>query len=199
MLKTKKIGLTGVMGAGKSSVIKLLKEMQIPVEDCDQINAQLLSKQGKAYSLVVQTFGNEILDENENIDAQKLSHLIFDHPLYKKQLEQIVHPLIKTEIIERCIQCTFPFIVIEVPLLFEVKWESFFDEVWVVSCAEEVLLKRLETYRHVKRIEAKKRLRYQMPQKEKCERADVVFYNDKGFEHLRTQIMKEVKRLEKEG
>lgn len=198
-METKKIGLTGVMGAGKSCVINLLKEMQVPVEDCDQINAQLLSKQGSAYPLVLQAFGNAILDEKENMDAQKLSRLIFDHPLYKKQLEQIVHPLIKAEIIKRCAACTSSFIVIEVPLLFEVKWESFFDEVWVVSCAEEVLLKRLETYRHVNKVEAKKRLRYQIPQKEKCEKADVVFYNDKDIEYLRMQVLKEVKRLEKEG
>lgn len=199
MKQTKKIGLTGIMGAGKSSVIEILKEMGIRVEDCDKINAMLLGKQGAAYEQMQKIFGKDILDDNANIDSQKLSRLVFDDSQKKQQLEQLLHPLIKQEIIMRCAACDAAFIVVEVPLLFEVHWESFFDEVWVVSCEEKLLFQRLKQYRHIDQTEAKRRLQYQMSQKEKCANADVVFYNNKDKAYLKTQILREVTRLEKEG
>jgi len=79
-------------------------------------------------------------------------------------------------------------VVVEVPLLFEVKWEAFFDEIWVVASDEELLFQRLLKYRGVSTKEAKRRLARQMPQNEKIARADVVFYNNSDKENLKRQI-----------
>ena len=71
----KKIGLTGVMGAGKSSVIAILKEKGITVLDCDAINAKLLEKGEEGYLNLIATFGNQLLDEHEELDKQLMSDL----------------------------------------------------------------------------------------------------------------------------
>ena len=89
--KVKKIGLTGVMGAGKSSVIQILKEMQIPVFDCDAINRTLLEKGNKGYQALVERYGNRILKADGEIDKKAMSDLMFEMG-EKQQIEQILHP-----------------------------------------------------------------------------------------------------------
>lgn len=185
----KKIGLTGVMGAGKSSVIEILKQYNITVLDCDAINAELLQKGNKGYQKLVETFSYDILDEQEILDKQKMSDLIFSDPVKKKQAEGILHPLIKEEIINRLASLqNQKLAVVEVPLLFEVHWESFFDEIWVVAAKRDIILKRLMQYRHVSEKEAIRRLDAQMPQAEKIQRSDVVFWNNGDKTALKQQI-----------
>lgn len=185
----KKVGLTGVMGAGKSSVIAILKEQQIPVLDCDQINAELQQKGKKGYVQLVAAFSKAILNEQEELDKQKMSDLIFQNQEKKAQAEAILHPLIKEEIQHQLQRFTNQaLVVVEVPLLFEVHWEDYFDEIWVVASREDILLQRLSAFRHVEKEEALRRLAAQMPQQEKVARADVVFWNNGDIEELRRQI-----------
>lgn len=185
----KKIGLTGIMGAGKSSVIQILKDNGIVVLDCDRINAHLLEKGEAGYLALVDKFSNQILDENHEISKQKMSDLIFSDKENKACAEGILHPLIKQEITIQLNQHrNEDLVVVEVPLLFEVGWESFFDEVWVVSCDKEILLERLQAFRHISKEEATRRLANQMPQEIKIKKADVVFYNNSNKENLKRQI-----------
>lgn len=185
----KTVGLTGVMGAGKSSVIEILKQEGITVLDCDAINAQLLEKEQAGYLQLIQKFGNDILNEQKEIDKSAMSDLIFSDPIKKKQAENILHPLIRQRISEELAKReNEKLVVVEVPLLFEVKWEDAFDEVWVVACDEETLLERLQKYRHVSKAEAMRRLRTQIPQEEKIARADVIFYNNKDKASLKRNI-----------
>ena len=185
----KKIGLTGVMGAGKSSVIELLKKQGITVLDCDCINAQLLKKGEKGYCGLVSCFGDCLLDESREIDKQKMSDVIFSNKDKKAQAEAILHPLIKEGIFKALKQHEKEaIVVVEVPLLFEVQWQDSFDEVWVVSCQKEILLERLMKYRHIDQKEALRRLAHQISQEEKEAMADVVFYNNSTKENLNRQI-----------
>ena len=180
----KKIGLT----AGKSSVIKILKEASIPVLDCDQINAELLQKGNKGYQALIKQYGQQICDEETNIDKVKMSHMMFHHPQIKKEIEAILHPLIKQSIQNKLETLESDIAVVEVPLLFEVHWEDAFDEIWVVSCEESLLLERLEKYRNVSKEEAKRRLAHQIPQAEKCAKADVVLMNNQDLQALKRQV-----------
>lgn len=185
----KKIGLTGVMGAGKSSVIEILKQKQIPVLDCDAINASLLEKEEEGYTQIIAHFGSGLLDDDGNINKQKLSHEIFKNPLKKTQAEKILHPLIQKRIMQILNDLKKErIVVVEVPLLFEVHWESFFDEVWVVACEEQVLLERLVKYRHVDKEEAKIRLSHQLSQDEKIKRGDVILWNNGNKNDLYQKI-----------
>jgi len=195
MKNTKKIALTGSMGTGKSSVIKELQALGIAVLNCDEINRSLMQKGAKGYEQVVAVFSSDVLNDNKELDTVKLSHLIFNDAAEKQRLEAIMHPMIREHIMQYCASCSDAIVVVEVPLLFEVHWESYFDETWVVVCERETLLKRLETYRQVDRQEALRRLSHQMSQREKCAKADVVLHNDADKAFLRKQIEAEVKRI----
>lgn len=194
----KKIGLTGVMGAGKSSVITLLKQEHITVLDCDAINAKLLEKGERGYLALIQRFSNAIVNESFAIDKQKMSDLIFSQKELREEAEAILHPLIQEEIQKELkLHEQEALVVVEVPLLFEVKWESFFDEVWVVACEEEILLQRLQQYRNIAPEEAKRRLAVQMSQKEKIEKAQVVLWNQGNLHSLKQQIYDILESFEK--
>lgn len=196
----KTIGLTGIMGAGKSSVIELLGQMQIMVLDCDAINAALIQRGNRGYLAICQNFGEDILNEHKDIDAKKMSTLIFSNPEKKARLEGILHPMIKEEIQKEIkAHANEAIIVVEVPLLFEVHWEDAFDEIWVVTCKKEILLKRLESFRHIEPEEANRRIAHQMPQEEKCARADVILHNDSDKDYLKAQIEKEIQRIKGEA
>ena len=158
----KKIGLTGVMGAGKSSVIALLKKHDINVLDCDAINHELLQKGNKGYLKLVSLFEKQILDEDENIDKAKMADVIFRNDQSRKLVESFLHPMIKEEINERIKKIQEKIVVVEVPLLFEIGWENEFDEIWVVCCNEDLRLQRLVKYRGVSYEEAKRRIAKQM-------------------------------------
>ena len=100
-----------------------------------------------------------------------------------------MHPLIKEEI-SNCLDTlkNQKLAVVEVPLLFEVHWESFFDEIWVVAAERDIILQRLMMYRHVSQKEAIRRLDAQMPQEEKINKSDVVFWNNGDKKALKQQI-----------
>jgi len=197
MKQTIRIGLTGVMGAGKSSVIEILQQLHITVLDCDEINRKLLKKQASGYQAIVAAFSAAVLDDQGNLDTKKMSDLIFSDAQKKAQAEAILHPLIQKEIKTYCDQCEEALVVVEVPLLFEVHWESFFHEVWVVSCEEELLLERLSRYRHIDRKEALRRMKHQLSAEEKGAKADVILYNNSDKKALQTQLEREIQRLRK--
>lgn len=193
--KIKVIALTGVIGAGKSSVIAILNQLHIPVIDCDKINEELQQRNEAGYQKIVSTFGTAILTSSKQINKAVLGSLIFHDTEKKKQLEAIMHPLIQQRIRHIIKQLEEPLVVVEVPLLYEIHWENYFDEVWVVACEEEILLERLATQRRVSKEEAKLRLSHQMSQTEKITKADKVLYNNGDREELKKQI---IQILEKE-
>lgn len=195
MKDTKKIGLTGVMGAGKSSVIRLLKQQHIAVLDCDEINRELLKKGNLGYEAIVNAFSTALLNQDGFLDTKKMSDLIFSDKEKKLQAEALLHPLIQKKIESYCESCSDKIVVIEVPLLFEVQWESFFDEVWVVACDQKLLLERLSQFRNVEHTEALRRMKHQLSQAEKCAKADVILYNNSSMEFLNQQLLKELKRI----
>ena len=90
----KVIGLTGSIASGKSTVSKKLSDLGYMVIDCDQINHRLLKKARKGYYPVLEEFGEEILDEHDQIDRKKLGIIVFNDSKLKEKLNQILHPLI---------------------------------------------------------------------------------------------------------
>lgn len=186
----KTVGLTGIIGAGKSSVIQILKELGITVLDCDAINAQLLQKKQAGYCGLVSLFTADILTSDGQIDKQKMSDQIFSNPQKKQQVEAILHPLIKQRIDEELTKHKHEaLVVVEVPLLFEIGWETYFDQVWVVVADEQVIMHRLIHSRHMNASEVKRRMATQMPQDVKIRKADRVIRNDGDVKMLKEKIM----------
>ena len=201
----KKIALSGVMGAGKSSVIAVLKEAGIPVFDCDEINAlfekplislaelqeinaQLLRPKEAGHAALLERYGSRFIDAKGEIDRQALSDHMFETAEGRREVEAILHPLIKQRLQEEMAHCGSEIAVAEVPLLFECGWQDAFDETWVVAADEDILIARLKG-RGVSEQEARRRLAAQMSQEEKIALCDVVLYNNADRESLKRQVL----------
>jgi len=194
-----KIGLTGGIATGKSSVLKIFEEEGIRTINVDEIARQITRKEEEGYRRVVEAFGKEILRENGEIDRKKLGKLVFSDEKKRKELEKILHPLI----VERMRKLLEEFerehpcepVVIEVPLLFEVELDREMDITVVVYAPQEIQIERLMMRDGLTKEEAVKRLKSQIPIEEKRKLADVVIDNSKSPEETRKQVKTFIKRI----
>ena len=184
------IGITGGPATGKSTLTALLLERGAVGVSADEIAREVLTPGTPAYRRVVERFGEEVLRPDGTIDRSHLGRIVFSDERARRDLEAITHPAILdrlrarlAELRERCGPDT-P-IVAEVPLLYEVGIESWFDRVVVVTAPEELQVQRLQTRDHLSREEALARIRAQMPLSDKADRADIVIVNDGKEETLR--------------
>ena len=178
-----RIAITGSIGSGKSEAVRYLKEQGYDVFDCDEENRKLLEKGKAGYEAVKKAFP-ECFHRNR-LDKKELASLVFNDPKKKKQLEEIMHPLILQKLWER----KDPVIFAEVPLLFEANWDRYFDYDLLVVTDEEILLDRL-VKRGLDREEALQRLQNQMPVSEKIKRADKIIYNNGSLKELHEALSK---------
>jgi dephospho-CoA kinase len=191
-----KVGLTGSIGTGKSSVNKLFKELGAYTLDADKIVHDLLKREDIKKE-IEKHFGN-VFDENGNIDRKKLASIVFNNKEKKKILENIIHPKVREEInnqIKNIEKIDKDFIVIvEVPLLIETGSYKDYDIVIVVYAPFEKQLERLLS-KGFSKEEALKRINSQMSIEEKLKYADIVINNSSDFENLKKEVIKAFKQL----
>lgn len=182
------IGLTGPIGAGKSTVAQMLRELGAKVLDADAIVHQEQSRGTVGYSAIVQTFGTKVLGEDKEIDRKKLAAEVFGDPVKLEKLERIIHPRVIARILEaRKMLTDDDVLVVEAIKLLESGLRSICDEIWVVVTPRETLLQRLEA-RGVSRAEAELRLRSQRSEEEFRAAADVVIENDADRDRTRVLV-----------
>lgn len=181
------LGVTGTIGAGKTTVCNIIKDLGYPVINADEIGHEVLTYPKVKESLKA-TFGN-VFNEEGNVDRKKLAQKVFSSKDNLEKLNCITHPLIKDEIIKRTtlLENENSLVVCEVPLLFECGWESLFDKILVVYVSKEETLKRLEE-RGMTREDALLRYQSQMDPLEKIKRADFSVSNEGDFEKLAFQV-----------
>ncbi|MEE9338992.1 MAG: dephospho-CoA kinase [Methylococcaceae bacterium] len=139
-----KIGLTGGIGSGKSTIADLFKTLfNIPIIDADIIARQLVEPGQKALFLIQNKFGQSVINQNGALDRDKLREIIFTDPAKKKQLEEILHPLIYSEMQSIFDKQNSSYSILCIPLLMETKHCSFVDRVLVVDCSVEVQIERV--------------------------------------------------------
>ncbi len=188
----KKIAITGNLATGKSTVLKILESFGFPTFSCDNAVKELYQNE-EVKKQLQKIFGKEILYPNGNLNKRKILEKILEDQELKNKLENFIHPLVKEKLL-------FFFntnkekklVFAEVPLLFEVGWESFFDEVWVITCSEKTQRERI--LKKGLDIETGKRLlKSQISLKEKKKRADRIISTEKGLEELREEIKEMLK------
>ncbi len=190
--KKKVIGITGSMGSGKSQVASYLSK-QYPVLDCDQVNAKLLRKGELGYFHLTQFPWIE-LDAKGEIDKKKMAQTIFHEDAKKEKVENILHPLILTEMKRWISKQESKLIFVEVPLLFESHMEEYFDSIWCIVVSNEIALERLYTYRNFTYEQAKDRISKQMSVKEKMQRSTIIIENNDSLKDLENEIQKALKK-----
>ena len=138
-----KIGLTGGIGSGKSTVSKIFQQINIPVIDADKIAHQLVAVGQPALAKIQQEYGSNILNPDGTLNRKQLKELIFSDDLQKQKLEAILHPLIYQAIQKQINALNTPYCIICIPLLFEADMTNLVDRILVIDCPVEVQIKRL--------------------------------------------------------
>jgi dephospho-CoA kinase len=132
-----RLGLTGGIGSGKSTVATLLAELGAAIVDTDLIARELTTPGGAAIPAIASTFGAEAIGTDGALDRARMREIVFADPAARKRLEGILHPLIGAETERRAAAATSPVVVFDVPLLVESgRWPALVDRVWVVDCSE---------------------------------------------------------------
>ena len=189
------IGLTGPIGAGKSLVAGMLRELGAKVIDADAIVHDEQSRGTVGYSAIVQTFGTGVLGEDKEIDRAKLAMEVFSDPKKLARLERIMHPRVIARILEaRKMLKDGDVMVVEAIKLLESGLRNVCDEVWVVFAARDTMLDRLAK-RGLPRAEAELRMRNQYSEEQYRKAADVVIENDVGRDQLKERVRSEWARL----
>ncbi len=182
------VGLTGQMGAGKSTVGTMLRELGAKVLDADALvhDEQLRGTVG--YSAIVQTFGTKILGEDKEIDRAKLAAEVFGDPLKLQRLERIVHPRVIARVLEaRAMLPDEAVLVVEAIKLLQGELRKASNTIWVVVAPRERLIERLAA-RGMRPREAELRLGSQLTEKQFRAAADTVIANEGDLDQTRERV-----------
>ena len=188
------IGLTGGIGCGKSTVTKILAELGATVMDADKIAHSTYAPGGPAYDGVVAAFGKEALAPDGTVDRTKLGPIVFKDPSKLTKLQDAVWPATKNRIRELMAEARRNGerkpIVVEAAILIEAKWQSVFDEIWLIIAPREAVIERVERDRGLKPEQTEARIRAQLPDGERRKHASIVIDNSGTIAQLREQLMR---------
>ncbi|WP_088103788.1 dephospho-CoA kinase [Halalkalibacter urbisdiaboli] len=185
------IGLTGGIASGKSSVSAMLKKIGHPVIDADQIAREVVEQGETAYRDIVSHFGHHILDEQGNIERKKLGAIIFDNEQERQVLNQIVHPAVRKRMQQKkdyYVNEGYQTIIFDIPLLYESNLFHLVDKVLLVYVDPDVQFNRLEKRDQAGKEDAQRRIKSQIPLKEKRKRADAIIDNNGSLDETRQQL-----------
>jgi dephospho-CoA kinase len=186
-----KVGLTGGIGSGKSTVAKALIVKGITVVDADRIAREVVEPGEVALQEIVVTFGEHILHEDGTLNRAALKQVIFSNPTAKKQLESILHPRIRQRILSRVNEATdTAYVVADIPLLVESHYPDHFDRVIVVDCPVEQQLSRVLERDHLNEAQIKAIINSQASREQRLAVATDVLDNSGTLESLKMQIDK---------
>lgn len=183
-----RIGITGGIGSGKTTVANLFARQGIPVIDSDVIARSLLAPGEDSYNKVVNNYGESILRPDKSIDRTKLKNLVFSNKHSKKKLEEILHPEVRKRIVSEINKLTSSYCIIVVPLLIEAGFLDLVDRVLVIITDKELQISRVVERDGMSREEIIKIINSQSTNQEKLEIADDVINNDEDNHSLIRQV-----------
>lgn len=185
-----KIGLTGGIASGKSTVADMFAELGIPVIDTDVIARDLVMPGLPALAEIRERFGEGVIDGSGNLDRAAMRKLVFSNDQARRDLEAILHPRIGAETRRQSTEANGPYQVIVVPLLLESQLRQFVDRVLVVDCSEETQIRRLTARDTESAEQARRILAAQASRQDRLAIADDVIRNDRDLAHLRDQVLR---------
>ena len=195
-----KVGLTGSIAVGKSYVLEIFRQLGAFTLDADLTAREVVAPNTKGLELLVESFGEEILQPGGELDRAKLGAIVFADEAKRQLLNSIVHPLVIEAQNEWLAQCESEnprgIAVIDAALMIESGGYKRFNKLVVVFCDPAIQLKRLMSRNNLSETEALRRINSQMPQEEKKLYADFLIDTSKGFEDTRRQTIEIFERLE---
>jgi dephospho-CoA kinase len=189
--KTLTFGLTGGVGCGKSHALRILQSMGWLVIDTDQLGHELLEAGTEAHKKIIDAFGPSVLNNNKSIDRSLLGQIVFSDEGRRKQLDSILHPIIRSlwqsRLTEHRLSSPGTPAAVEIPLLFETGAATEFDHTVCVGCSAAMQHQRLVA-RGWDLEKIHRRLHAQWPLTDKIKHSDIVIWNDGSPGLLQCQL-----------
>jgi len=188
-----RIGLTGGIGSGKSTVLAMLQELGAVAIDADAISRATTAPGGRAIALIAQKFGADFITADGALDRVKMRERAYAHPEARRDLEQIIHPLVGEEIgwqVDAALAAGARCIVFDIPLLVESgRWRREVDRVLVVDCEPETQVARVTARSGLGPDEVRAIIAAQAPRGLRLAAADLVICNERlSLEALRNEV-----------
>jgi dephospho-CoA kinase len=184
-----RVGLTGGIGSGKSSVARLLAQRGAVVVDSDTLAREVVAPGTPGLAEVVIAFGPDVVQPDGTLDRRELARHVFGDPAAKLRLEAIVHPRVRTRAAQAEAAAPPDAVVVhDIPLLVETGQADRFDTLVVVDCPTDVQLQRLVDQRRMSRDEAQSRIQAQATRDERLAVADHVIDNSGSEQQLATAV-----------
>jgi dephospho-CoA kinase len=183
-----RIGLTGGIGSGKSTIAALFAAQGVPVIDADVIAHQITLPGTTATTQILQAFGPDIADKHGGIDRQCLARRIFSDRKERARLEAILHPLIRTEMLRQQDRLDAPYCLLVIPLLFEAGQQDLVDRVLVVDVDEHTQIARVVARDGRSEAEIRAILSTQADRAQRLKMADDRITNTGDLTRLKAQI-----------
>ncbi|WKB54738.1 dephospho-CoA kinase [Eleftheria terrae] len=180
MLFPQRLGLTGGIGSGKSTVAGLLARLGAWVVDTDAISRSLSAAGGSAIPALQATFGDDFIDSSGALDRARMRDLVFRDPSARQRLEQLLHPLIGQETVRQAaLAAPGQMVVFDVPLLVESgRWPALVDAVLVVDCSVATQVERVTRRSGLAPAEVERIIAQQATREQRAAAADAIIHND---------------------
>jgi dephospho-CoA kinase len=193
------IGLTGGIGAGKSTVTQMLEALGSSVIDADRVGHQVYLPDLPAWREIVGAFGESVLNADRTINRPALGRVVFADPEALRTLNGIVHPKMFDRMAELIAELRerggTRAIVVEAAVLIEANWQPLVDQVWVVVASEAAVIERLAKQRKLSSEQVRARIAAQLSDDERLKHAHVVIRNDGALDGVRAAVQQAWDRL----
>lgn len=193
-----RIGLTGGVGCGKSTVSSYMAELGIPVIDGDRLSREAVTPGSEAMEAIRRVFGPEVFLPDGSLDRAKMAKLVFSDEDKRQALNAIIHPYVWKRTEEGLITAQnegHALAVLDMPLLLEIGWQLRSEAVWVVKAPVDMQIRRVCARDGATPEEAMARIRKQMPTENKLHYADVVIDNSHSIAATRRQVREALARV----
>lgn len=188
MACTLRIGLTGGLGSGKSTVARLFAAHGVPVVDADEIAHRLTRPEAPAVQPIIAAFGNEVTTADGGIDRKRLAARVFGDPGQRRQLETILHPLIRAEMEREAHMLDAPYCLFVIPLLVEAGQRGLVDRALVVDTEERLQIERARARDGRSESQVRAILAAQASREQRLAIADDIIRNDGDHAALEQQV-----------
>jgi len=183
-----RVGLTGGIASGKTTVADQFARLGVPVIDTDVIARRLVTPGSAALDAIIAAFGPAVLDADGHLDRRRLRSMVFSDPAGKQKLEAILHPRIRRHALASAATAGGPYQMFVVPLLVETGFGRLVDRVLVVDCPESMQRDRLIARDHESPQRAAQIMASQVSRKTRLLAADDVILNDGSLEDTRARV-----------
>lgn len=193
-----KLGLTGGIATGKTTISNYLKTKGIPVLDADEYARKVVEPGTPGLTDIVNTFGKQVLQSDDSLNRKLLGQIIFNDMTARQKLNDITHPRIQqmmTDELQKLAKGKTPLVILDIPLLLENHNIAGADAIMVVTVPESIQLNRLMQRNNLTKEEAQRRIDAQMPLSEKEKLADFIVDNSGTIANTLTQVDKVIQNI----